>query len=214
MSKVFLAAFSLFLCLPGYASAQTLRAITQDGKLVILNPDGTWTYAEQGTQKPDTPGGREQGREPAIRLFKGKTPVELKRGNYVLWLDATKWQVNKKQEDADRTTFAHVKGDAYAMAITERISIPIATLKKLAVNNVQEFAPGAKVTLDEMRRVNGLQVVCLKLAASIQGIEFTYYGYYHSNSQGTIQLLTYTSNNLFDEFQADFTDFLNSLTVK
>ncbi len=45
---------SLILCFSGYASAQTLRAITQDGKLVILNPDGTWIFADEVGPKSGT----------------------------------------------------------------------------------------------------------------------------------------------------------------
>ncbi|SRR6266852_5738798 len=203
MGRGYLASVLLVFCLSGSASAQTLRAITQDGKLVILNPNGTWRYADETSQKQDIPTG----------IIK-RTPVELTRGSYVLLLDETKWRVTKKQNEADRQVFNHVKGDAWATAITERVPIPLSNLKKLALGNAQEAAPDAKVTLDEMRRVNGLEVLCLKIMGTSQGIPFIYYGYYHSNAKGTVQLITYTASNLFDEYQEDFTELLGGLTLK
>ncbi len=100
------------------------------------------------------------------------------------------------------------------MAITERIPIPLSTMKKVALDNARQAAPDAKIILEENRQVNGLHVTCLKIVGTVQGIPFTYFGYYHSGSKGTIQLLTYTANTLFAEYQDDFTDFLSGLTAK
>jgi len=45
------------------------------------------------------------------------------------------------------------------------------------------------------------------------GIKFIYLGYYYSSPKGTIQLLTYTSSNLLDEYKKDLKEFLNSFIV-
>jgi hypothetical protein len=51
----------------------------------------------------------------------------------------------------------------------------------------------------------------LQMTGTIQGIKFTYFGYYYSNANGTIQFLTYTSDNLFSSYQKDIEEFLNGL---
>jgi hypothetical protein len=90
----------------------------------------------------------------------------------------------------------------------------MANLKRIALENMREVAPDARVVFEQTRRVNGLEVLCLKVAATMQGIPLTYYGYYHSSDAGTIQLLTYTGNTLLPEFEADFTEFLNGLALR
>jgi hypothetical protein len=49
----------------------------------------------------------------------------------------------------------------------------------------------------------------MQMVGTIQGMRFTYYGYYFSNSNGTIQLLTYTGESLFDYYIEDIELFLN-----
>ena len=69
-----------------------------------------------------------------------------------------------------------------------------------------------KVTFEEQRRVNDVDVLAMQMEGTIQGIPFTYYGYYFSGPQGSVQLLTYTGSNLFAEYKPEFEDFLNGLT--
>ena len=53
----------------------------------------------------------------------------------------------------------------------------------------------------------------MQMDGTIQGIKFTYYGYYFSSPNGTIQLLTYTSSNLLNEYKKEFEDFLNGFVT-
>jgi hypothetical protein len=203
MRRNLFVAISLLIFFAGCAVAQERRAVTDDGKSIIVYPDNTWKYADERSDIQKVSVG-----------MRGKTRAELPRGNYVLWIDENKWQLDKKEREPGWRTFTHKKGDGYAMAITERVSIPLADLRKIAIGNARESAPDLRVTLEETRHINGLDVLCLQMTGTIKGVEFAYYGYYHSNKQGTIQLLTYTSNNLFAEFQRDFTDLLNGLAMK
>jgi hypothetical protein len=51
------------------------------------------------------------------------------------------------------------------------------------------------------------------MKGTIEGIQFVYYGYYYAGKAGTIQLLTYTSQNLFAEYKSEMTELLNGLTI-
>jgi hypothetical protein len=164
--------------------------------------DGTWKYADETSRTPEI--------QPQKVV---KTPIDITRGGYVLLIDEKKWRI-KKQTEADRQLFTHVSGDAYVMAISERLEIPISSLRKIALDNAREAAPDAQIVLEEKRRVNGLEVVCLQITGTTNGVPFTYYGYYHSNPRGTVQLVGYTGKNLFNEYQADLTDLLSGLKLK
>ena len=67
------------------------------------------------------------------------------------------------------------------------------------------------VVKEEFRNVNGMKVLLLHMNGTIQGIKFSYYGYYYSNSNGTVQFITYTSQNLLDGFKSKIEDLLNGI---
>ena len=52
----------------------------------------------------------------------------------------------------------------------------------------------------------------MKMKGTIQGLKIIYYGYYYSNADGAFQFLTYTSQNVFNEYENDMLNFLNGLT--
>jgi hypothetical protein len=99
------------------------------------------------------------------------------------------------------------------MAITEKLEIPIETLKGIAYGNLLENAPDSKIEKSEYRTVNGLKVLHLIVSGTMQGIKFVYYGYYFSNENGTTQLVCYTGRKLLADYQQDFDDILNGITV-
>lgn len=187
------------------ANAQNpTRARTESGREVLLYPDGTWKYAEVATREPTRPGAFNR---PAT----ADKAVTSQKVAFKIWIDQSKWKESRKASEAVEFQFAYVTGDAYAMAITERLSIPLSSLKEIAVTNAKGVAPDIRVVLEEERTVNGLKVMCLVMEGTVKGIGFTYYGYYYSDKTGTIQLVTYTGQTLFQEFKPELTKFLNGL---
>ena len=84
-------------------------------------------------------------------------------------------------------------------------------LKGIALTNAQSVSPDIKVIKEEYRTINGIKVFAMQMSGTIQGMRITYYGYYYSNSKGTMQLLTYTGENLFDDYLEDIELFINGL---
>jgi len=101
------------------------------------------------------------------------------------------------------------EGDLYAMLISEKMEIPMETLKIIAFDNAKSAAPNMKITKEEYRMVNGVKVLMMQMEGTIQGMEITYSGYYYSNENGTIQLLTYTSQKLFDSLKGEIEKMMN-----
>lgn len=97
------------------------------------------------------------------------------------------------------------------MLISEKIQIPIETLKGIAYENAKNAAPDIKIIKEEYRTVNSIKVLMMQMSGTIQGIKFIYFGYYYSNTNGTIQFITYTSENLFKTYFDDIELFLNGL---
>ena len=210
MKKIILTALGILAILVSSAIAQEIRAITEDGKDVILHPNGTWHYAESETNESRTSSEPLQFVKPAsaTHLIKGK------RVKYGLWYDAKKWLVDQKTDNPSAEfELTHAEGDRYVLIIPERLQIPLQTLRVAAIANAKRIAPDIQITFEETRIVNGHPILCLKMDATVQGIPITYYNYYYSGKVGAIQIMTYTGQNLFAEYKSEMDDLLNGFEV-
>ena len=197
-SSLAVAFFAVSLALP-----QTpIRARTESGREVILSPDGTWKYATES-----------EGHAPATRSTVGKTLFKARQGNFGLWYDASKWSLYPDNDVEGRIQFKLKRGDAYGMLIIEELPVPIATLKAAALANAKSAATDAKITFEGSTSIDGKEVMVMKIDGTIQEIPFRYFGYYYGGKNGTIQVLTYTGQSLFEKYEPDFAEFLNGLVI-
>ena len=195
--KIMLAILSIFLCTSSYASQ---KAITDTGKEVILNNDGTWEYsdnAQKATNIIQT--NRKKFKRPRDSSFLLKST----KNNSAYWINTDKWVFKKAKDTGTAEYTFQLKGkDLYGMAITEGAEIPLESLANIALSNARGIAPDAKSVKQEFRIVNGKKVLYMEINGTIQGINFTYLGYYYSDASGATQLVTYTTTNLVDKYKS------------
>lgn len=202
--------FSLVTSISITSGFGQIKAITDKGEQVVLHKDGTWEYLE--VPDFDENSIRTNGKE-------YKTPeasnflVKSSRVNAGVKIDSKKWSFEKKEGEAAEYFFQFKKGDLYGMLITEKFNIPLDNLVEIAILNGQKVAPDIKIIDKEFRMVNGQKVLHMQLSGTIQGIKFVYYGYYFSNENGTVQFVTYTSQNLLNDYRKECDDLLNGFTV-
>ena len=185
------------------------KAVTETGEEVILYDDGTWIYQDENqlTDKeiPTNPNKFEKDEESTFLLKSNNLNVGF-------WLNPKIWSFKKAVENPDAEYELQLKdGDLYGMIITEKVEIPLENLKLIAIENGKAVAPDFKIVKEEYRNVNGLKVLNLQLNGTMQGVKFTYYGYYYSNENGTVQFITYTSQNLMESFKPVSDKLLNGI---
>lgn len=193
------------LALSPAIAGDDIRATTDDGKRVILHPDGKWSYDKQdgsalpglGRAKPAT----------ATAVLKSK------RGFFEIWYDPNKWESAPPENKAAEFELNHSSGDAASMALSERLTMSLDALKGVAISNARDAAPDAVIESEEEVIVNGVKMMALKINGSVEGIPFTYYGYYWTGEAGTLQCIAFTGRNLFNEFSKDITELLNGLVI-
>lgn len=186
-----------------------IAAITESGDQVILFQDGTWKYVEEEKNENQEIVLNEQKFE---KNEKATFLVKSKKVNIGVWINAKEWTFLKAADgEAAEFQFQRKEEDLYAMLITEKIQIPIETLKGIAVQNAKSVSPDIKVTKEEYRIVNGTKVLMMQMSGTVQGMKFSYYGYYYSNPRGTIQFLSYTGENLFETYKGEMELLLNGL---
>jgi hypothetical protein len=186
------------------------KAVTETGEDVFLYDDGTWKYAQEAA---DTPA--EIPTNPKTFEKNPKSTFLVKSNNVKVgvWLDAKKWTFKKAVSNEDAEYEFQMKGsDLYGMMITEKIEIPLTTLRNIAVENGRAVAPDLRIVREEYRTVNGLKVLLLQMDGAMQGIKISYYGYYYSSPNGTVQFITYTSQSLLQEYIPECENFLNGFS--
>jgi len=209
MIKRFITLGLLFLVTVSHAQ---LKGVTETGDEIVLYKNGTWEYAIDSLNtiaqilKNDKPFAKDKASTFLVKS--GKTNVGI-------WLDPKEWTFSKGDPNSPSEFKFGQKNkdkDIYGMLITEKTAIPVESLIDIAIDNASKAAPDIRLIEREYRMVNGLEIVMMKMGGTIQGIKFIYYGYYYSNAKGAYQFLTYTSEQLFKEYETDMEMLLNGFT--
>jgi len=189
-----------------------ISAVTQNGDEVVLYDNGTWSFAGENKEQ-------EAKEIPLNELVfeKDKSAIFLIKStktNTGLWINPKKWNFSKAGNDTEAEYELVLKeGDLYALIITEKMEIPLEALKNIVLENAKNVAPDAKIKHEEYRIVNGLKILQLEIDGTVQGIKFSYFGYYFSNEKGTTQLISYTSQNLMKKSKNVCEELLNGFVV-
>jgi hypothetical protein len=206
MKKILLVLISLFFV--NIIQAQK-KAVTETGEEVNLYDDGSWKYVNED------PVLEKEISTNTINFKKDKESIFLlksKKFNVGFWLNPKIWSFEKSKDDSPAEYNLSLKGaDLFGMIIAEKIEIPLETLKLLAVKNAMDAAPDMKIVKEEYRIVNGIKVLLLQMNGTMQGVKFTYYGYYFSNTNGSVQFVTYTSKKLFESYKSKMETLLNGI---
>lgn len=123
-----------------------------------------------------------------------------------------KWSFQKATDNlVAEYQFQLRNSDLYGIIIIEQVKIPLETLKAIAVENGKAAAPDLKIVKEEYRTVNGIKVLLFQMNGTTQGIKFSYYGYYYSNENGSVQFITYASQKLIQTYFDECETLLNGL---
>ena len=184
---------------------QPIGATTDDGRKILVYPDGTWRLQKQASPEPHS----ETSEKPANATHF----VKATNGSFGVWIDTQKWTQQSASDGDAKLQFYLKSGNGYAMLISETLEVPTGVLANVAIENAKAAMPDVTVAFKEERHVSGKEVLCMKMAGTVRGIPFTYYGYYYGGPEGTVQAITYTGTNLFDKTKPDLEEFLNGLQI-
>ena len=187
-----------------------INAVTENEDEVLLYKDNTWKYSNESLNETVE---ILRNDKPFTKEKKSSFLVKSSKTNIGVWINPKDWGFSKSKTDSpSEFNFNHKQLDVYGMLIAEKTEVTVEALADIAYENALEAAPDIKIVEKEYRTVNGLEVIMMKMNGTIQGIKFIYFGYYFSNAQGAFQFLTYTSQNVFNEYKNDMLHLLNGLT--
>jgi hypothetical protein len=176
------------------------------------------TDSTKSKNLPSKNNGSEPNSEEPVSYFKSFASnhyYEGAKGKYGIWMNDNKWLKGKLGINPDAEhEFEHINGDAHAVVLYSKSELTIENLKELALANARSAATNAKSVFEEERIVNGIKLLCLQIEGSINTTPFTYFGYYYTGRNGTLQVIAFTRQNLFAEYKSDFEELLNGLEIK
>jgi len=214
--KVLLTIITVFVLSITFANTglASQKALTGSGRVVILNDNGTWSYSDP-TDVPVFSTPLELNNRAFERSKDADFLVTSNINSTAYWINPKKWIFQKSAPNEDSEyDFDYKDGDIYAMMITERIELKVESLIEIAFDMIREFDPQATVVSKEYRNVNGIKVVFMQMNVTISGGDFTYLGYYYSDTTGSTQLVTYTSTKLVVKYRQEMEEFLNGFVIQ
>lgn len=188
------------------------KAITDTGDEVILFKDGTWSYADDTqTANASIPTNPQQ----FVKSDNATFMLKSTKNKTAFWVDTSLWSFKKGVSNEEAEYEFELKGeDLYGMAINEGLTMPLDTLANIALENARAVAPNARVLKKEYRTVNGVKVLYMEMAGNMDGIDFTYLGYYYSDEHGATQFITYTGSSLVEKYRSQVENFINGFTIQ
>ncbi|MBB5189673.1 hypothetical protein HNQ50_000383 [Silvimonas terrae] len=184
------------------AAADTLHGITEDGRKVLLAPNGTWTFDNSTASAASVaPGG-----SPYIPMVK-KFSV-----NY----DVNSWNQSppKDGESATKRMFMHKTLPLYAVVISDQIPANNASMREVILHNVQSAGATPTIILEKKPVINGKEAGMIRFVASLKGLDFVFNTNYYGDDSGNIQVTCYTGQSLFYKYEAECQKFIDGLTIK
>ena len=211
MNKLFL--FFSLLTISNFANGQT-KALTESGREVILFDNNTWKYSQEDSDHaPVSIDSLVINKNKFTKSVGATFLVKSTAFNVGVYMNPTKWTFapHKDNETSPEYRFSLKSGDGYVMMITEKTQFDLEDMRKIALLNAQKASIDVKETNAEYRIVNNLKILCITFQGTIKGIKFTYFGYYYSNPNGTVQLISFCSQQSFDRIKKDLETFLNGI---
>lgn len=201
----FAAALGLAACalaIPAIAAAQDLKAITEDGRRVLLSPDGRWRLDPSPAALVPAPGLPQSPFQTAVRRYK-------------VAYDTSKWTLTPAADEPGKRVFRHKTAPVFGLVIAEALPVSSDLVRNIMIYNARK-ASGQEPTvlIDRATEVQGKPVGFLRFVANLQGVDFLFTAHYHGSDDGNVQVACYTAQSLFHRYEAECQEFIAGLRVE
>lgn len=200
---------ALFFCFE--ASAQ-IKAVTDDGKEVILLDNKTWRFVNESDEKAlETIATNEN----TFQKDKNSTfLIKSKKIDAGIYINPKIWKTTNllKNPYLEYTFISEANEQLIGMFVTEKIEIQtLKNLKDLQISLLEKRADYFRLEEAEYRTLNDLDVLYLRYIANTKGIDFEYEGYYYLTDEGYCAVSCYTTQKQFEKLKPIMDVFINGL---
>lgn len=191
-----------------------IKALTEDGKEVVLFDNQTWKFINESDEKTlvEIKDNTQVFNKSADATFLMKS----KKVNTGIFFNPKKWKIiNSGISSPFIDYYFNNTSDSNLFAILGSESAPVQTLKnlkELIVAGVQRNADYFRLKESEYRTVNNIKVLHLKYSANTKGIDFEYMGNYYLTPEGYGAATAYTFGNKYELNKTELENFINGIT--
>lgn len=207
--------FTLAILLQSLTFIAQQRALTEDGKEVVLFDNGTWKFVNESDAKVletiVTNNNLFEKPKTASFLMKSK---KLDVGVY---FDPKKWKLATQNISPHVEYFFTDRGNTeglFGFMMTEKVQIAtLKNLKELIIENVNRNVDFFRLKESEYRTVNGMKVLYIRYAANTKGMDFEYAGNYYINSDGYAGVVGFSSQKMFENSFGAIQELINGISL-
>ena len=134
-------------------------------------------------------------------------------GDATLWLDPAKWVEYSREPGAIR--YNHINKHVLGWMLADKTGgIQTSAMKDMALRNAQRVDAKVRLTIDDLRMVNGREVLYVEYLLTQNSVPIRFAGYYHGGLKSNLQVVAYCVAAEFETYQKDVDEFLNGIEIR
>ena len=207
--------FTLAILLQSLTFIAQQRALTEDGKEVVLFDNGTWKFVNESDAKvlETIVTNNNLFEKPKTASFVMKS----KKLDVGVYFDPKKWKLATQNISPHVEYFFTDRGNTeglFGFMMTEKVQIAtLKNLKELIIENVKRNVDFFRLKESEYRTVNGMKVLYIRYAANTKGMDFEYAGNYYINSDGYAGVVGFSSQKMFENSFGAIQELINGISL-
>ena len=141
--------------------------------------------------------------------------VKYNEGQFIFAYDESKWKVQPLETlgNDDAKLYLLGEGDTHVTIIPETAELSFEYMEEAIISNMRAVDPGAKITEKGFRNVNDTELMWAYAEAETEGIKFVFYYHIYTGSAGTMQVVAWTTSNIFERRIRIIDELVAGLTV-
>ncbi|WP_028121180.1 hypothetical protein [Epilithonimonas tenax] len=204
----------LFLVLTYTLLTSQTKALTEDGREVILLENKTWRFVNETDER--TLDVIETNEAPFSKTNTSSFLLRSKKVDAGIYLDPKKWKTIKMAvlPTAEYTFQSLINPNIMTLGCLMSENAPVQTLKNLRdlmLASIQSRADYFKLNKSEYRTVNGMKVLFIDYSLNTSGMDFHYIGNYYLTEDGYCNLVAFTYEKEFEKSKSEMLNFINGL---
>ena len=124
--------------------------------------------------------------------------IEVLGGAAIIRYQNSSWE-EQDFDDVDGRQFFNESDSFFVTLIDETSQIPIDSMPDIAMMNAREVGTDVIEIVRGELNINGNRFTFLEYSANIKDFDVTYLGFYYSDASGTLQIVGWSTSNIFGE---------------
>ncbi|ASK31999.1 hypothetical protein CEY12_18660 [Chryseobacterium sp. T16E-39] len=209
MKKIILSLSLIF----SFSVKSQIKALTEDGKEVILFDNKTWKFVNDSDEKTlETISTNDQ---PFERSKDASFLIKSRKLDAGLYFNPKIWKITKSPFNSPSIEYVFTNNASptvFGVFTTENAPIQtLKNLKEIIISGIQKNADYFRLKESEYRTVNNIKVLYLAYSANAKGIDFEYISNLYLTPEGYCSISSYTYGNKYEENKKVMADFINGL---